>query len=176
LDKESKTVRVTAYNSLQPLFPETDEQLAELRKEMFVVKNPNLVALSKHPIYPDRADYMPSGFFRNIGDPPYSQDLGTHGDYVTVFKKTLAAKFYGKPYEAVFQEPTPGPFLELLFFDEAGQHYMIGPKTAEKLARDFLDHRNQAEQLGGPFFQRFALVQGACEFAAKSGAVRFVAP
>lgn len=168
------SVRVIAFNALQALFAENDEQLAELRRQMFVVGDPNVVALSKHPAFPDRADYMPSGFYRNTGDIPIVKDLGSVSDYVA-FKQTLAEQFAGKPLGTIFEEPAPCPFLELLFFSETGAQWMFGPKTSEKLARDFADHRGQAEEVGGPFFNRFALLQQAFEFASRSGAVAFSA-
>jgi len=164
-------VQVTGFQSLQVLFVETDEQLEELRREMFVVKDPNLIALSKHPVFPERADYFPSGFFRSTGETHKCDAWGT-ADYAG-FKKILAEKFYGRPLPAIFEEPLPGPFFELLYFQENGQHYMMGPKTSEKLARDFADSRSQAEGLGGAFFNMYAHLQKACELSSRSGAVRF---
>jgi hypothetical protein len=166
-------VRLTAYNSLQPLFAEDDEQLAELRRQMYVVKDPNIVALSKHPVFPDRADYQPSGFFRNNGD-AMTKDFGTYSNW-QAFKSGLATKFMGKTIEEIFEEPTPGPFFELLYFSDVGTNWMIGPKTAEKLARDFADNRGQAETVGGSFFQQFAALQKLFEHASRSGAVAVTA-
>jgi hypothetical protein len=167
-------IKATAFQSLQPLYAETDEQLEAFRKEMFVIKDPSLVALSKHPIFPDRADYMPSGFFRSTGD-SVTKDLGTALD-MKDFKELLAKKFAGRSTAEIFEEPAPGPFFEFIHFNENGQHYMIGPKTSEKLARDFADHHGQAEALGGAFYARFMSLKLCFETAQRSGAVRFSGP
>lgn len=164
-------MKITAFQSLQPLFTEDDEKLQELRNEMFVVGDPKLVALSKHPVFPDRADYWPTGFFRSTGE-VMTKDLGPAADYAA-FKDALATKFAGRSTGEIFADPQPAPFFELIYFQEAGAHYMIGPKTSEKLARDFADHNNQAEQIGGPFYARYAAFKQAFEMASRSGAVKF---
>ena len=164
-------MKATAFQSLQTLFPEDDEQLQELRNEMFVVKDPNLVALAKHPVFPDRSDYLPNGLFRSTGN-KLPKDLGDNDRYQQC-KQVLAEKIVGRTIPGIFEEPTPGPFLELLYFDERGSHYMIGPKTCEKLARDFADHRGQAERIGGAFYSWFSAMQELFEMASRSGAVRF---
>lgn len=168
------TVQIHAYQALQPLFTETDEQLEALRKEMLVFKDPNLVALSKHPVYPDRADYMPSGFFRSTGE-QMGKVLGTALE-VQDFRVLLASKLAGRSLEAIYEEPTPGPFFEFLYFSVLGQHYMIGPKTCDKLAQDFADNEGQAEALGGSFYQRYMVLKQCFELARRSGAVRFSGP
>ena len=125
----------------------------------------------RHPVFPDRADYWPSGFFRSTGE-TLIKDMGTPVDYLG-FKQMLAEKFGGRPLQAIFDEPQPGPFFELLYFSEAGAHYMIGPKTSEKLTRDFADNKNLAEQVGGTFYARYSALHQCFELAARSGAVRF---
>lgn len=165
-------LRVVAYQSLQALFIETDEQLEELRKEMFTAAGTtNLVVLSKHPMYPDRADYLPSGFFRYNGD-VLATELGSTLDYAN-FREALAQKLTGRPAAAVDLEPLPGPFLELIHFSPIGQHYVIGPKTADKLAQDFKDHIHVAEKIGGSFWVIYERLMKCFSYAAKSGAIRF---
>jgi hypothetical protein len=164
-------LHVVAYQSLQPLFAETDEKLNEFRQQMFVVKDPKLVALSKHPIFPERADYFPSGFFRSTGE-VFATSLGTHSNYAS-FKNGTADAFAGRSLSAIFEEPSPGPFFELLYFKENPNRTIIGPKTSEKLVRDFADHRSQAEGLGGSFFERYKILNAAFELASRSGAVCF---
>jgi hypothetical protein len=79
----------------------------------------------------------------------------------------------GKSAAEIVSDPQPGPFMELICFSPLGQHYIIGPKTAEKLARDFADRATDAQKVGGVFWTIYERLMRSFAFAAKSGAVRF---
>jgi hypothetical protein len=167
---KAMTIQITAYQALQPLFVSTDEELEALRREMFVAKDPNLVVLVKHPLFPERADYFPSGFFRSTGNTEVSARWNTSSYHD--FKNLLAEKWAGRPLPAIFEEPLPSPFFELLYFVETGPHYMFGPKTSEKLARDFGDNDGRASSIGGAFYEIYREMHQAFKMASRSGAVR----
>lgn len=119
-------------------------------------------------MFPDRADYFPSGFFRDNGDSKLTMEVGSVAEYEN-FIAMLASKLANRDRN----DPTPGPFMEVIYFSPFGKHYMIGPKTSEKLAADFKDRLNDAEKLGQPFSTIYRRLMESFAFAAKSGAVRF---
>ncbi len=89
-----------------------------------------------------------------------------------VWRDTLA-ELVGTTVPKVWDDPQPQAFLELIWWGDIGGPYCIGPNTSAKLAQDFKDHRNQAEGVGGNFFEKYRALSGAFEACAKNGAVAF---
>jgi hypothetical protein len=74
--------------------------------------------------------------------------------------------------EAVWENPVPGPFVELInFSDNEG---WIGPVVAAKLAKDFDDHAAQAAAISPEFHELYRSWQRALALAADGGAIWFV--
>lgn len=72
---------------------------------------------------------------------------------------------------AVWENPTPGPFVELIdFTDNTG---WIGPEVAAKLAKDFADHATKAPTMGPEFDEIYRNWLKVMDLAAKKGAVEF---
>lgn len=75
--------------------------------------------------------------------------------------------------QAVVKSPPPpgSPFVELIDFYDAGG--VMGPIACAKLARAFRAYREQAKSIGGEFWQRYYVWEGAFETVAGNGALRF---
>lgn len=166
------TIEITAYQALQKMFFETDEERNAARYRIFVQQDPSTVALSQHPAFPERSDYFEAGFFNLTGAKLGPTKLATAAEW-TDFKNILAEKFAGRSVAAIFEEPTPGVFFELLYFKENGRNLMVGPKTSEKLRDDFKASYSQAETIGGAFFRIYATLLKAFDHSARSGVVTF---
>lgn len=85
------------------------------------------------------------------------------------WREWLAAQVGTTP-RAVWSDPKPGPFVELI--NNSDCEGFIGPKTAAKLARDFQEHAGRI--VGDDYeVQRYRDWQRAFELAANGGAVKF---
>ena len=65
---------------------------------------------------------------------------GSYGGYN--FWRANLAKLIGKTDSQIWENPEPGPFVELINFSDA--EGTIGPKTSDKLAKDFADWHERA--------------------------------
>lgn len=119
-------------------------------------------------------DGMPEGVYRPSGAVVgLSASYGGYGRW-----RAALAQMLGTSDRAIWADPRPGPFVELIdFADHAG---FFGPKTAAKLARDFVEHRARAEQFAASLGDRAAWFLGGYDdwargFAAvgPEGVVRF---
>lgn len=89
------------------------------------------------------------------------------------WREWLAA-LVGTTPQKVWDDPKPGPFLELINF--ADNEGTIGPRTAAKLAKDFAAHDEQAKAADhnqGWDYERYQHWRKACEMAADGGAIAF---
>jgi hypothetical protein len=66
------------------------------------------------------------------------------------------------------QERKEGAFFELIHFSDC--EGILGPVACRKLAQDFADYQDQANDRGNVWFtERYAQWRKACEFAGESG-------
>lgn len=83
---------------------------------------------------------------------------------------------YGKEWPSyaatVWQNPKPGPFMELINFSDC--EGIIGPDTSAKIAKDFAEFQSKADAHTDDHFRRlYAEWRKAFEMAADGGAVEF---
>ena len=165
---------VIAYENVQPLFADTEEKLLELRKR-FLAGEKSIVALAKHPVFPEQADYLPSGFFQ-VSGMDLRTDFGPYGNWMN-FLGLLCKLFHDKDLQAFVKEPEEAKaFTELLSFDVRGQHYAMGPVTCAKLAEDFHVGHGVAARLGASFQNQYEALQRCFNTAKRNGAVTFNGP
>jgi hypothetical protein len=83
------------------------------------------------------------------------------------------AGLVGTTPEKVWNNPKPGPFVELINF--ADNEGTIGPKTAAKLAKDFAEYDSHAKKAStdGWEYERYQHWRKAMEMAADGGAISF---
>jgi len=164
-------IQVIAYTGLQKQFPESEKETNALRAAMYVNEDPNLAALTPHPAWPERADYLSAGIYRF--DEYVHNRLGPDGDFFASFLAVLSAKFLKRPYNEAFAEFQPGPFAELVNFRYVGNGLLFGPQTAAKLAQDFKDHAEQAAKEaakeGAYFHQTFVKLGDMFTWASEAG-------
>jgi hypothetical protein len=165
------SITAVAYESVSPVFLDQEDLVHELRRSMFVHKDPTVIALAGNPAFPERADYFPSGFFRRSGS-AQNIPLGGISDWA-VFIAGLA-KFSNQDLSTIFEEPREGEFMEILAFplNRPCRHF-IGPKTSAKLLSDFKANGNRAMEQASSFVDRYRKLTAAFEIAAKAGAVDF---
>ena len=119
-------------------------------------------------------DGMLQGFYRPSGK--VDSLSATYSGYAR-WRATLA-RMLGTTAEAIWGDPRPGPFVELIdFADHAG---VIGPRTAAKLARDFAEHRALAQSFAATLGDKAGWFLGGYDAWARAlavvgpeGAVRF---
>lgn len=168
-------ITVVGYAGLQKVFPESKEEEDDFRRAVYVRGDGDIVGLSQHPMFPDYSDHFSSGIYRVNGQ-ILPKSLGSQATY-SLFKATLAASFLKKSTTTeVFENPEPGPFLELVYFDELGKNLMIGSKTCEKLLEDFKAHQNEAEALGTSFYGVYASLFQVVTVGVNSGCIAFTGP
>jgi len=120
-----------------------------------------------------RADGIVEGCYESTGE-IHTFGAGSYSGY-NRWREQLALMLGTTP-EAIWRDPKPGPFVELINFgDNEG---VIGPKTSAKLAADFAQWASKAETFGvglglaeGPWFiAKYRDWQRAFEIAARHGA------
>lgn len=116
-----------------------------------------------------QADGMVDGFYARTGA-SFDFRAGSCTSYGE-WRKQLA-KLVGTTDEAVFKDPKPGPFVELINFSDC--EGVIGPTTSAKLAADFREWADRAQALNDAwFFAHYRDFRKAFEIAATGGAVKF---
>jgi len=139
---------------------------AELRTPGF--KFPaTAIYLHTIPDFAERCDGMPEGFYRMTGK-QYGFRAGPYS-YYNRWRHELA-ELVGTTARAIWDDPKPGPFVELINF--ADNEGFIGFKTSAKLAEDF---RRFASKVGdnGDFAEGYRDWQRAFELASEGGVVHF---
>lgn len=114
----------------------------------------------------DRADGLVDGFY--LTERKLRVGHWTYSGY-NRWRDELAA-LVGTTAAAVWKDPKPGPFVELINFSDCDG--FIGPKTCAKLARDFGAYHERVGD-AGDFAEGYESFAGAFRHAADSGAVRF---
>lgn len=124
--------------------------------------------------WPHHADGIQAGvysFAEKIGF-----RAGSYSGYNS-WRRKLAQFAFGKPVEEVWESNEPGPFIELIHF--ADNEGVIGPTVAAKLAKDFAEHQERAEQYaatipdGDYWLAKYKDWRKAFDIAADNGAVDF---
>lgn len=92
--------------------------------------------------------------------------------------REMLAGMLGTTPEAVWADPKPGPFVDLIHFSYA--EGVIGPKTSEKLANDFASywitaqrHADTLDDSGQYFLSLYKRFWTAFDIASGEGWVRF---
>lgn len=121
------------------------------------------------PDFPGRADDVRGGV-------PFDSAEARHflaGSYIGYgnWRRQLA-NLIGTSPEAVWANPTPGPFMELIHFTDC--EGCIGATVSAKLAADFAAHQEQADAHADEWFRRtYSEFRLAFEMAAEGGLVQF---
>lgn len=155
-----------------PIHPETREELD------FAFQ------ASVHNDFPGRSGSVEDGAFYNAGD-SFGFRAGSYGGY-NAWRNELAklAGYPARPFDRfgtgnVQQrhdqgawEAASGPFWELINFSDC--EGVIGPEVSAKLAKDFADHQEKADQHESEYFREsYSDWRKAFEMASDNGAVDF---
>lgn len=127
----------------------------------------------------ERADGLVDGAYRVSGE-RHGFRAGSYGGY-NIWREQLAA-LIGTTPEAIWADPKPGPFYELIHF--ADNEGIIGGTTSAKLATDFAEWEDRATEYaaklsakepseGAWFLESYRDWRKAFRIAAGRGAVRF---
>lgn len=119
--------------------------------------------------WPGRTEGVSAGIY--LHQARYDFRAGSYGGYGE-WRRALA-RFAGfESAESVWAAHPTGPFVELIDF--ADNEGVIGPIVAAKLAKDFADGQDRADQSPDAWFRdRYAKWRTAFEMAADCGAVDF---
>lgn len=121
-------------------------------------------------------DGMTEGAYAYDGETMHFR-AGSYGGY-NQWRSWLAA-MTGTTDQAIWDNPKPGPFVELIHFSDC--EGFIGPQTSAKLAKDFEDWADRAVAFskgldaddGRWFGAQYDKWANAFHIAAKGGAVKF---
>lgn len=155
---------ITAYERITW---EADQEQAnqdyetETRPMARVYINPDFVA---------PADGLETGYYRHEGE-EMSFRAGSYSGY-NQWRRWLAS-LVGITPEQVWNDPQPGPFVELINFSDC--EGAIGPATSAKLAADFEAWEDRAYQHATDKWnwERYCEWKQAFKLAAKGGFVKF---
>lgn len=124
--------------------------------------------------WPGRADGIPDAnayYSYSDADALIRYSYGTHGD----FRENLAQLAGFADAKEVWNDPRPGPFVELINF--ADNEGVIGPAVARKLAADFADNHAEAERRFAKdhpwMWSCYQKWEAACDMAGDGGALEF---
>jgi len=152
---------IRAYRRLSPA-PD-----AARNKHGYVEDCDRFVQLHPNQAFPGRADDIiagvPHSFAETMGFRAGS--YSGYGDW-----RRALARLVGRSAEDIWDNPTPGPFVELINFSDC--EGVIGAAVSAKLAKDFADHQDEAGSAGW-FAGLYTLWRKAFEMAADGGAVDF---
>lgn len=108
---------------------------------------------------------------------------GSYGGY-NEWRNELAKMVGNTSARAVWEDPQPGPFMELIDFSDC--EGTIGTRISAKLAKDFLDNKDKAQEWavklakrlhnpdeGNWFLTKYDQWYGAFKLASDRGAVKF---
>lgn len=122
--------------------------------------------------FPVQADGMAEGLYE-ASSATHGFRAGSYGGY-NRWRYNLA-KLVNTTDEAVWANPQPGPFVELINFSDA--EGFIGPKTCAKLTGDFAEWKDRAvrfpDEHEGWFLRIYSSFHEAFELASKNGCVKF---
>jgi hypothetical protein len=141
------------------------------RDENNLPADPNLVLAYVNPDFAERADalkheavyaYDDSGGFR----------AGSYGGY-NAWRDKLAQLAGFASADDVWNQGSPQekPFVPLINFSDC--EGIIGPETAARLAKDFAEHQDEADRVGGYFAEKYRDWRSAFEAVAGNGFVDF---
>jgi hypothetical protein len=135
--------------------------------------NERIVSLFNNPDYPYHISGLKESRFFICKGETYQFRAGSYHSY-SDWRDWLAKLAGYKDAHEVWQNPTMGPFVELINFSNlAGT---IGPSVSAKLANDFKDFEHKVKQYekSDPFHYRAFQDWKKCfEIATKDGAVNF---
>lgn len=119
--------------------------------------------------FPGRCDDVAEGYYA-AGD-ELGFRAGSYGGY-GAWRDQLARLAGNASAKAVWSDPKPGPFIELINFSDC--EGTIGTAVSVKLAKDFADFQHAADTHPDEYFrERYANWRKAFELASKAGAVLF---
>lgn len=122
--------------------------------------------------FADRGDGLADGFYKLAGDELHFR-AGSYSGYNNWREKLCAVALDATTITVWHAAPAFAgrPFVELVNFTDCDG--FTGPKTSEKLARDFESWAGKVPALGVEFLRLYRLFQTAFEIAAGGGVVRF---
>ena len=155
---------ITAYEQviyLRPYDPNHDTQI-DYKTETLLYVNQEL---------PQQSDGMLTGIYEFRGK-PFCFRAGSYSGY-NLWRYKLA-RLGGRTPEKIWQNPQPGPFVELINYSDC--EGLIGPQTAAKLYRDFQICQQAATTFGRgldheDWCLRYNSWMTACHLASKEGAI-----
>ncbi|MCG7985085.1 MAG: hypothetical protein JAY90_20335 [Candidatus Thiodiazotropha lotti] len=160
---------ITAYSNLELAAGDVDPNDTE----------DSVVSFYVNPDFPRRAgDIVDDQAYQFKNEEDFY--AGSYGGY-NQWRETLA-EIAGYPkgqtengvesYAAtVWRDPKPGPFMELINFSDC--EGVIGTEISTKLAKDFAEYQDKADDQDEFFKKKYALWRSAFEMASKNGAVKF---
>lgn len=120
--------------------------------------------------FPGRADELKDGVYLGCGR-SVGFRAGSYGGY-NVWRDNLAILVGHESAKAVWDDPKPGPFAELINFSDA--EGTIGAAVSKKLAADFAEWQSKADAHADEWFRdRYRKWREAFELASLGGAVCF---
>jgi len=128
------------------------------------------VELHRNDEFPGRADEIESGAVY-LPEEKFYFRAGSYGGY-NIWREHLALLAGFSAAATVWDNPAPGPFMELIDFSDC--EGTIGATVARKLAQDFAAFQAQADRHPScDFRELYADWRRAFEMAADRGAVLF---
>ena len=121
-----------------------------------------------------RHDGMTDGWYS--AEREFDFRAGSYSGY-NEWRRELTRLVYRKEPKQIWENPHPGPFVELIDFSDC--EGTIGPKTSAKLAKDFADWQDRAEGYaaksndGDWFIRCYNDWRKGFEMAAQNGFVSF---
>lgn len=125
--------------------------------------------LSANPAFPGRADEIKDGQYGSLAHSHFR--AGSYSGY-NEWRNQLAFLAGYAGAEDAWANCTCGPFWELINFSDC--EGVIGPVTSAKLAKDFADYQEKADEHESPYFRDlYKDWRIAFETASDNGAVLF---
>lgn len=166
---------ISAYSGLKVVEkPELDQEGEPLHDDQILISG-ELIAITEDEFH-GRTEGCVAGVY--TCEDRYGFHAGSYSGY-NVWREQLSQFALKKSPEAVWGGPgLKGPFVELIWFSDC--EGVIGPVVAAKLAKDFSDFQDRANEYanqdvsdGDYWLEHYNDWRKAFELAAQNGAVEF---
>lgn len=155
---------ISAYRKLVPVRPRKNEDDDGYEEK--------LVSFRENMNFPGRIEGIEEHMLYRYAE-RHGFRAGSYGGY-NRWREWLAS-LVGTSPKAMWANPQPGPFSELINFSDC--EGVLGPKIAAKLAKDFAEYDKKARSAADPAdsydYELYQHWRKAMELAADGGAVDF---